>query len=49
MATGDPGAHGAHVTQQQAEKTDIDHAIIQQPKMEVPSALQGQLKHLQTV
>ena len=36
MVTGDPGVLGDHVIQQQAENTDQDLAIIQQPKMEVP-------------
>ena len=32
---GDPGALGAHVTQQQAKYQDQDLATIQQPKIEV--------------
>ena len=36
MVTGEPGVHGAHVTQAQAKNTDTDLAIIQQQKMEVP-------------
>ena len=35
MVTGDCGDLGAHVTQEQAKDQDQDHAIIQQPKMEV--------------
>ena len=42
MLTGDPGVHGAHVTQKQGKKRDTDHAIIQDTKMEVPTA-QGHL------
>ena len=42
MLTGDPGDHGAHVTQKQAKKRDTDHAIIQDTKMEVLT-VQGHL------
>ena len=35
MVTGDPGDLGAHVTQEMAENTDQDHAMIQHLKMEV--------------
>ena len=35
MVDGDPGDLGAHVTQEQAKDPDLDHAIIQQLKMEV--------------
>ena len=48
MVTGDPGGLGAHVTQAQAENTDQDLAIIQQPKMEVPPA-QGHHQSMKTV
>ena len=42
MLTGDPGVHGAHVTQKQGEKIGTDHAIIQHAKMEVHT-VQGHL------
>ena len=44
MVTGDPGAHGDHVTKQQGENTGADHALIPQPIMEFPP-VQGQLLH----
>ena len=48
MLTGDPGVHGAHVTQKQGKKRDTDHAIIQDAKMEVPT-VQGHLIQLHYV
>ena len=48
MLTGDPGDHGAHVTQKQAKKRDTDHAIVQDAKMEVPT-VQGHLIQLHYV
>ena len=38
MVIGDLGVIGALVTREQAENTNTDIAIIQQPKMEVPPA-----------
>ena len=48
MVTGDPGAHGAHVTKKQAGNTGSDHALIPQPIKDSPP-VQGQLLHLQFV
>ena len=48
MLTGDPGVHGAHVTQKQGIKIGTDHAIIQHTKME-DRTVQGHLIQLHYV
>ena len=48
MVDGDPGAHGAHVTQEQAQDPDQDLAIIQQLKMEA-RLVQGHHQYLKIV
>ena len=48
MVPGDPGVHGAHVTQKEGKEKEKDHAIIQHPEMEVPPA-QGNLIQLHCV
>ena len=50
METGDPGAHGDHVTltQEVGKEKERDYAIILQPEMEVATA-QGHLIQLQYV
>ena len=48
MVDGDPGDLGVHVTQEQAKNSDQDHAIIQQPKMEV-LPVQGHHQNMEIV
>ena len=48
MVTGDPGDLGAHVTQEQANDTDQDLAMILRPKMEV-LPVQGHHQYMKIV